>query len=73
MGRPVYQYELADPDFCWLISNFQENYPSYRLVEMSSLPVVFVRSSECSAAVHPAEGHCPPMTEEPLEEMKPNK
>ncbi|MDC0358060.1 hypothetical protein OAO01_04520 [Oligoflexia bacterium] len=42
MGRPIYPYELNDPDFSWLISNFQENFPKYSFVETSCLPVVFI-------------------------------
>lgn len=42
MGRPVYSYELTDPDFSWLISNFRENNPGYCLVESSCLPIVFI-------------------------------
>ncbi|RMG39819.1 MAG: hypothetical protein D6719_12415 [Candidatus Dadabacteria bacterium] len=46
MGRPVYPYELSDPDFTWLINNFQENNPDYCPIENSILPVVFVRESK---------------------------
>lgn len=42
MGRPVYTYELSDPDLSWLVSNFQENNPNYILIENSCLPVSFV-------------------------------
>jgi hypothetical protein len=42
MGRPIYAYELQDPDFSWLISNFQENFPHYTYIENGSLPVVFI-------------------------------
>ena len=43
MGRPVYPHELSDPDFSWLISNFQENNPEYSPIESSTLPVVFIK------------------------------
>jgi hypothetical protein len=46
MGRPIYPYELADADFSWLITNFQENHPEYTLVEDSSLPIVFIGTKE---------------------------
>ena len=46
MGRPVYPYELADPDFSWLITNFQENFPEYSFVENGTLPVVFIGEKE---------------------------
>ena len=42
MGRPVYPYELGDPDFTWLISNFRDNNPEYSVVEDTCLPVVFI-------------------------------
>ena len=42
MGRPVFPYELADPDFCWLVTNFQDRNPQYTSIETSSLPVVFI-------------------------------
>ena len=42
MGRPVYPYELGDPDFTWLISNFRENNPTFTPVENTCLPVVFI-------------------------------
>ncbi|MCB0318737.1 MAG: hypothetical protein KDD56_08260 [Bdellovibrionales bacterium] len=43
MGRPVYPHELIDPDFSWLISNFQENNPEYCSIDNSVLPVVFIK------------------------------
>lgn len=49
MGRPVYQYELSDPDFSWLIDNFQDSNPGYSLSESTSLPMVFIKG----------EGHYP--------------
>lgn len=55
MGRPVFPYELGDPDFSWLISNFQENNPEYAVVENSSLPVVFISVQSIAELVDPAE------------------
>lgn len=43
MARPVYQHELADPDFCWLVTTFQENHSEYVAIEMSGMPVVFFK------------------------------
>lgn len=40
MARPVYSHELTDPDFSWLLSNFQESHPNYVLVESPCLPLV---------------------------------
>jgi len=42
MGRPLYPYELGDPDFSWLISHFLETRPEFVLMEASCLPVVFL-------------------------------
>ena len=46
MGRPVYTYELSDPDLSWLVSNFQENNPNYILIENSCLPVSFFKGAD---------------------------
>ena len=42
MGRPIYVYELSDPDFSWLLTTFKESNPGYIAVESSGLPVVLV-------------------------------
>ena len=54
MGRPVFQYELADPDFSWLISSFQENHPDYSCAEMPTLPVVFIQSAVNGRVIRPS-------------------
>ena len=41
MARPIYPYELNDPDFLWLISNFEDSHPEWVSVESACLPVVF--------------------------------
>lgn len=46
MGRPIYPYELTDPDLAWLVQNFQENNPGYALVDNACLPVVLFKVSE---------------------------
>ena len=43
MGRPIFSYELEDPDFCWLVSKFQETNQDYAYVENGPLPVVFIQ------------------------------
>ena len=63
MGRPVYPYELSDPDFSWLITTFRENHPSYQVVEEGCLPIVLIASTnegrsdsqEEEASFEPAE------------------
>ena len=42
MARPLYPHEIGDPDFFWLISNFREKHPEYKLIETPGLPVVLV-------------------------------
>ncbi|MBX7144520.1 MAG: hypothetical protein K1X79_08735 [Oligoflexia bacterium] len=49
MGRPIYPYELTDPDLAWLVQNFQENNPAYALVDNACLPVVLIKISENKA------------------------
>jgi hypothetical protein len=46
MARPVYPYELNDPDYCWLINHFEETHPNYFMVQDGSSPVVFIREQE---------------------------
>lgn len=45
MGRPLYPYELGDPDFSWLLSSFQENNPGWVMIESTCLPVVLLQST----------------------------
>ena len=66
MGRPIFTFELSDPDFAWLISNFKESHPQYNALESSSLPVVFISSVERSseaASDGDAEFEVPPTSE----------
>jgi hypothetical protein len=46
MGRPVFPYELADADFCWLVANYQDRNPDCISVETAALPVVFIKMLE---------------------------
>ena len=43
MARAVYQHELQDPDFSWLVNRFQELNPQYLLIETTVQPLVFIR------------------------------
>ena len=43
MARPVYPYELGDPDFSWLLATFQEANPDFKLVDVSCLPLTMVK------------------------------
>lgn len=51
MGRPLYPYELGDPDFSWLLSSFQENNPGWIMIESSNMPVVLLQSTTGSLAL----------------------
>ena len=42
MCRPIYPYELGDPDFSWLLATFQESHPNYILIDSSCLPLILV-------------------------------
>jgi hypothetical protein len=65
MGRPVYPYELNDPDFSWLIDFFNENHSGYSAVVSNGLPVVFVSSHDPREEdfASPGEGAPPPQSE----------
>lgn len=62
MARPIYQHELTDPDFQWLISTYKDGNPDSVVIEVSCLPVVLVRCesipvtpTEALPAVAPAD------------------
>ena len=42
MARPIYHYELDDPDFSWLIASFRDSHPSYVPVESNCLPIILI-------------------------------
>ena len=42
MARPVYPYEMSDPDFVWLLETFHENRPGYVTVQETCLPLVLI-------------------------------
>ena len=42
MCRPIYPYELGDPDFSWLLATFQESHPNFVLIDSSCLPLILV-------------------------------
>lgn len=48
MGRPVYPYELGDPDFSWLVTNFADQNPQYCQVEISNNPLTFILDATVS-------------------------
>ena len=46
MARPIYSYELDDPDFSWLITKYRESHPNCQTVETLSLPVIIICGAE---------------------------
>ena len=50
MCRPIYPYELGDPDFSWLLATFQESHPNFVLIDSSCLPLVLVEMKPQIAA-----------------------
>ena len=46
MGRPIYNYELSDPDFSWLVTNFKENNPNHTIVDTSGVPISFINAEK---------------------------
>jgi hypothetical protein len=44
MARPVYPYEMSDPDFSWLLDTFIQNNQGYKIVQETCLPLVLISS-----------------------------
>ena len=42
MGRPIFSYELTDPDFAWLLDSYRESHPDSLILESPCLPVVLL-------------------------------
>ena len=53
MARPVYPYELSDPDFVWLIETFLEARSDFVTLQESCLPVILFQRT--MAQVDPEE------------------
>jgi len=70
MGRPVYPYELADPDFAWLLNHFQDTRPHYMAVQDVGLPVVMVEMSKGEKA-HFEDFAPPVLAESEAQEIEP--
>lgn len=43
MARPVYPYELSDPDFVWLIETFLEGRSDFITLQEACLPVILLQ------------------------------
>lgn len=63
MARPVYPYELDDPDFSWLISRYREEHPEFVLLDMVTVPLVMIKIPEIMAP-----GFVPALPMPPFEE-----
>lgn len=50
MDRAVYQYELSDPDFAWLLRTFQESNPDYYFATSPYQPVTLIRAERGTVA-----------------------
>lgn len=64
MGRPVYPYEITDPDFSWLITSFQEANPGYVVVENTCLPFVLIKLGESATLT---DGFIPPQAHDDMD------
>jgi hypothetical protein len=42
MARPVYPHELDDSDYNWLISNYLEQNPTSKVLDLVGLPVIIL-------------------------------
>ncbi len=62
MGRPIYNYELTDPDFSWLVNSYKENNPKYSFVDTSGVPISFIKLEKSLEIKE--------LTEESVEEFK---
>jgi len=46
MARPIFQHELSDQDFQWLMSTYKEAHPNIAVVESTCLPIVLILLDE---------------------------
>ena len=60
MGRPVFAYELDDPDFSWLINTFRESHPQFTYFEEHCLPLVFIADDGSADQNMPEVGESEP-------------
>ncbi|MCI5064290.1 hypothetical protein MRY87_01045 [bacterium] len=68
MARPVYPYEMSDPDFVWLLETYRDNNPGYFLVQETCLPLVLIAegSTACQEIAVSPEQFIP---EDPFEKL----
>lgn len=50
MDRAVYQHELQDPDFAWLLRTFQESNPDYYFAANNFQPITLIRAEPGTVA-----------------------
>lgn len=46
MARPIFNHELLDPDFAWLLTTFKENNPEVVSLECFGMAVVMIKLTE---------------------------
>ena len=50
MARAVYRFEMNDPDFMWLMNNFQESHPEFVAADADSQPLVYIKGENLVVA-----------------------
>ncbi len=50
MDRAVYQHELQDPDFAWLLRTFQESNPDYYYAANTYQPIALIKAEPGTVA-----------------------
>lgn len=46
MARPIYNHELLDPDFSWLLTTYKENHPEFVSLECVGMPIVLFKLTD---------------------------
>ena len=57
--RPLFPFEMEDPDFSWLINKFLESRPEFRVVESPCLPVILIQGGLPAAPASTGEKALP--------------
>lgn len=57
MGRGIYEHELNDPDFHWLIEEFLKRESNYVLINHGSAPLSLIPVDTSSQTVQQLEHH----------------
>lgn len=46
MARPIFNHELLDPDFAWLLTTYKENNPEVVSLECFGMAVVMIKLTD---------------------------